>query len=171
MEIFKDIPGFEGLYKASVFGRIFSCERKVKRLNGFLTIKERSLKLILGTNGYFYVTLRKGSVKHTLRVHRLVAKTFIPNPDNKQFVNHKNGIKLDNSTSNLEWVTSSENNKHAYDTGLKTATSKEVIDSVSGKSFKSITEASEENNISKSHLANMLKGRFKNNTNLIYKTK
>lgn len=52
-------------------------------------------------------------------VHRLIAITFIPNPENKKTVNHKFGIKTDNRVSELEWATSGENNQHAYDTGLK----------------------------------------------------
>ena len=52
-------------------------------------------------------------------VHRAIAKMCIPNPENKPCVNHKNGDKYDNRISNLEWVTYSENNQHAYDTGLK----------------------------------------------------
>jgi hypothetical protein len=54
-------------------------------------------------------------------IHRLVADAFIPNPDNKAHVNHKNGNKFDNSLVNLEWATVSENNQHAFDTGLKSA--------------------------------------------------
>lgn len=52
-------------------------------------------------------------------LHRLIATFYIPNPENKEFVNHKNGIKSDNRVENLEWVTRSENEKHAHLTGLK----------------------------------------------------
>ena len=71
-------------------------------------------------NGYHIVNLLINGKEKTYRVHRLVAETFIPNPDSDLYVevNHKNGNKDDNSEDNLEWVTCSENIKHAYATGL-----------------------------------------------------
>lgn len=69
--------------------------------------------------GYLYLNLSKDSILKTYKVHRLIAITFLPNPDNKPQINHKNGVKSDNSVGNLEWVTGSENLKHAYDTGLQ----------------------------------------------------
>ena len=68
--------------------------------------------------GYMKVDLYKDGVRSTQRVHRLVAEAYIPNPENKPDVNHKDGNKLNNDASNLEWCTKSENMRHAYDTGL-----------------------------------------------------
>lgn len=67
--------------------------------------------------GYDRINICEES-KVSVSVHRMVASTFIPNPENKPCVNHKNGIKTDNNVTNLEWCTYAENNKHALDTGL-----------------------------------------------------
>lgn len=73
-------------------------------------------KLVLRTNkfGYLKVALCKNKTIYWKQVHRLVAETFIPNPDNKPQVNHKNRIKTDNRVENLEWVTASENVLHRF---------------------------------------------------------
>ena len=65
-------------------------------------------------NGYYTVCMRKNNKTYRTPIHRLVATMFIPNPENKPQVNHKNGIRTDNNVSNLEWVTCSENIQHAY---------------------------------------------------------
>lgn len=70
------------------------------------------------TDGYLKVDLYSGSKRSTKRIHRLVAEAFIPNPYNKPDINHKDGNKHNNSVANLEWVTKSENMRHAYQTGL-----------------------------------------------------
>ena len=104
-EIFKDIEGYEGLYKVSNIGNIIS-NYKIR-----LLCKRE--------NGYLQISLsKKGKVKNFL-VHRLVAIAFCENNKNKKEVNHINGIKSDNKFENLEWVTSSENTIHAYKTGLQ----------------------------------------------------
>ena len=71
----------------------------------------------LNENGYLYVTLRKDNRSRTKAVHRLVAETFIPNPDNKPFVNHIDADRTNPHRINLEWCTQSENIKHAYNLG------------------------------------------------------
>lgn len=70
------------------------------------------------TNGYYTTDLYHNGRAQKVRVHRVVAQEFIPNPDNKSDINHKDGNKNNNSVDNLEWVTKSENMLHAYRTGL-----------------------------------------------------
>lgn len=124
IEIWKDIEGFEGLYQVSNMGKIKSCERFVKHSrnpNFFRSIKEKLLKQTIGRKGYLVVNLSKDGEHDCKRVSRLVAIAFVPNPDNKPEVNHKDGDKLNNNDWNLEWNTTSENIQHAYDNGLKKA--------------------------------------------------
>lgn len=105
-EIWKDIEGYEGLYQVSNLGRV-----KSKKYN-----KEKMLKPYTNSGGYSVVGLRKDGKTKFFRVHRLVAKAFIPNPDpeNKTQVNHKNEFdKKNNCVENLEWVTPSENTNYA----------------------------------------------------------
>ena len=85
---------------------------KVRRKN-FLTDKP-----LRDNNGYLVTDLYKDGKRKTVRVHRLVAKEFIPNPSDKPVINHKDGDKYNNNVSNLEWVTSKENSRHAWENGL-----------------------------------------------------
>ena len=93
-EIWKDIKGYEGKYQVSNYGN-------VKSLNYHRTGKERLLKPTLQKKGYLYVSLCKPLKK--FKIHRLVAETFIPNPDNLPQVNHKDEDKTNNYVGNLEW--------------------------------------------------------------------
>lgn len=109
IEIWKDIVGYEGLYQISNKGRVKSfhnrCSYKVSEI-----YKIRALTI--SENGYFTITLYKNGVRSFRKVHRLVAEAFIPNPLNKYTVNHKDFIKTNNYTSNLEWMTIKENIHH-----------------------------------------------------------
>lgn len=111
-EIWKDVKGFEGFYQISSLGRVKSLPR-----NGTIN-SERILKPN-NVRGYLQVVLNKKGDKSYKKVHRLVAENFIENPLNKREVNHIDGNKHNNNLSNLEWVTSSENQIHAYKLGLQ----------------------------------------------------
>lgn len=132
-EIWKPVKGFETFYEVSNLGRVQSLDRIVRHKpnrqahNGcFQLRKGRVLKPSNvgkpSKDGKYYkrVTLvRHDGGKTYWRLHRLIAETFIPNPENKPEVNHINGIKDDNRVENLEWVTSQENSQHAIENGLQ----------------------------------------------------
>lgn len=106
-ETWKEIDIVNGLYSVSDKGRVRN------NRTGYI------LKPTPFNHGYMKVNLKVEGTSITQQVHRLVAMAFIPNPENKPEVNHKNGIHDDNRVENLEWVTGEENRNHAYETGLQ----------------------------------------------------
>lgn len=170
IEIWKDIDGYEGLYEVSDLGRIKSLKRN-RFMNGYISL-------------YQEVKLTKNKSYIPFLVHRIVATEFIPNPENKEEVNHKNGIKTDNRAVNLEWNTPKENMEHAVRTGLKNHSgegnpcygrhaekhphSKIVIDLKTGIFYYSAREASDFNNIKYHILIKMLNKSIANVSSLIY---
>lgn len=107
LQVWEPITGYEN-YSISNRGEVKNSHKRL-------------LKPYRDGKGYMAVALCKNGVPETKLVHRLVAAAFISNPENKATVNHINGVKTDNRIENLEWASQSENNKHAYDTGLSKA--------------------------------------------------
>ena len=128
-EIWKDVVGYEGLYMVSNLGRIKSLERTVNTKRGAKRYKSKILTQTTAITGYLQVRFHNSDGGKTFLVHRIVAKSFLPNPSHLSIVNHKNGIKSDNALSNLEWVTYSQNLNHALQNGLNAKT-KILSDSV-----------------------------------------
>ena len=121
IEVWKPVINYEGYYEVSNLGNVRSCDRLVKcsRGNNFRLWKGKILSQTkAATRGYYQVSLSKEGVTTKVYVHKLVAEAFLENQD--ETVNHKDGNKLNNKSSNLEWVSYSENNKHAFRIGLKT---------------------------------------------------
>lgn len=95
------------------------------------TVTGRKLKPNLVKTGYHHVTLCDENGHHQRTVHRLVATEFIPNPNEYEYINHKDGNKTNNRVDNLEWCTPSENMKHAYRTGLQKPIPEQIKSSLS----------------------------------------
>lgn len=137
MEVWKDIKGYEGYYQASSHGRIRSYDQYVNGYNGLKLRKGVTRNPHIYKEGYKSLTLSiKGTVKKYL-VHRLIAETFIPNPENKETVNHKDLNKLNNNIENLEWCTHKENVHHAINNNVNPSTwiKIKIIDKVSNKVY------------------------------------
>lgn len=155
IEIWKDIKGYEGLYKISNLGRVCSRDRKAE--DGRI-IKGRIMKFQELPNGYLSICLTKNKKQKRFLGHRLVALHFIPNPDNKPEVNHLDENKQNNTITNLEWVTRKENENY----GTKIQRNKIEVFGVNMESglileFKYITEA-EKYGFNKAHISANMRG-------------
>ena len=117
-EIWKDIDGYREIYQVSNLGHVRTKDRKGTR--GYF-VKSHTLSQCENNNGYLRVRmhLKDCSKGKDYFVHILVAQLFLPKVEGKDFVNHKDGDKYNNAVDNLEWCTRSENEQHAWRTGLK----------------------------------------------------
>ena len=177
-EIWKDIPGYEGIYQVSNNGNVVS-------LNAYGHNIKRALKQRLNYYGYSTVVLNHNKKSKYVGVHILVAKTFIPNPEHKPQVNHIDGNKTNNNVNNLEWVTCKENIQHAIRTGLSNpkgykgiygkdhAASKPVLQyDIHGnfiKKWGSRIEAARHYNVNSCLISNCIAGRWQSCRGFIWK--
>lgn len=111
MENWKDIKGYEGFYQVSDCGNVRSLARDVYRQDGTFHhhLKEKILVPSLNSKGYVKVHLYKNGKRKVMTIHRLVAMAFLPNPENKPMVNHKDENPLNNFVENLEWCSAQYN--------------------------------------------------------------
>lgn len=159
MEEWKKIPGWEK-YSVSTFGRVRN------------DATGRYMTLVSERGDYKKVTLSQKGKSKRMAVHRAVCMAFIPNPDKKETVNHKNGIHSDNRVENLEWMTQRENNQHKYDVlgfrmtgaGRKSIAEKrmKMVKRIEdGKLYTSMSEAASDVNISLSTISMCVHGNYK----------
>jgi len=109
-----NIKGYEGYYKISNEGIIYSVDRIITNsLGRTYFLKGQKIKPINHSTGYHVIRLSKNGKTKTHRVHRVIAENLIENPEGKPYVNHKDGNRCNNPVNNLEWVTAQENTDHA----------------------------------------------------------
>lgn len=167
IEEWKYIEGYENLYLISNKGTIKKCETFIKKINGkIVIIKEKILKPSITRKGYQVVGLSKEKNSRTFLVHRLVAKMFLPNPNNLPQINHKNEVKTDNRIENLEWCDASYNNNYGkHNERSATSRSKPVfsVDKITNEiiRYKSLRDAERKSGIDHSIIRRCCNGLMK----------
>ena len=164
VEEWRDVVGYEGLYKVSNLGNIKSL------------IKDRLLKPSEHNRGYLLVVLTKNHKHKHCYVHRIVAEAFIKNIESKTEVNHIDGNKKNNRVENLEWCTGIENMLHACETGLRNVCKPICVQIVSKdgkviKEFSSIGEASRETGVNIGNISKCCNGYCESAKGIIFRKK
>ncbi len=159
MDYWKNIPNTNGRYQVNDKGEVMSFQPGKPPIKKTIRIDRA---------GYATVRISMNGKQKTCFVHRLVAEAFLDAELGKHEVNHINGIKTDNRVKNIEWVTHSENMRHAFDTGLCVAKGKVVVDDLHEAYYNSVREAAEAYGINTGTCRNYLNGNVSNKTPLRY---
>lgn len=177
-EIWKDIPGYEGIYEASNFGRVKSANRFYYAGKNHLTkctAKEKIIKCKPDRTGVPKLRTNKFGERGLLNIRRIIAILFVPNPNNKKCVSQIDGDKLNISADNLEWGSFGDIMKGAYRkmtkpkiTGGRNHKSRLVLDNNTGIFYDSIKEAATAKNINIEIIYKQIKGNYGTKTSLIY---
>ena len=141
----KDIKGYEGLYAITEDGKVWSYR------------SNRFLKTNINRSGYQYVVVSVGGERKTFTIHKLVAEAFIPNPEGKQQVNHKDEDKTNNKVENLEWMTAIENVNYGTRT-LRTQTPVYCVEL--DRVFDGVREAARELGLHHNNISAVCRGRL-----------
>ena len=161
IEIWKDIKGYEGFYQVSTLGRVKSLSRKIWNGSGWKTSKEFIMSAPVDRVGYPVVALQDKPRKRYARVHRLVAETFIPNPNNYRVVNHLDLNKTNNNVTNLEWCTHKHNSDDAREKGAFDNQMRMVRIVETGEVFRSERDCARAINGDYRHVSDCVRGKIK----------
>lgn len=171
-EIWLPIVGYEGIYEISNFGRVKSLQRTVEHHGAKSGLYNKAEKILSPQKhstkgGYYEVCLWRENKSKNFKLHRLVATAFIPNPENKPEVNHKDGDKSNNCVNNLEWVTSKENITHAWNNNLVNSNHRKspIKWNETGVCYESVVAASKETGCDRSSIFKVLNGEYTHTKN------
>ena len=161
-EIWRKHPEYKEI-EVSIFGRVRTLDKVGSRKNGTYSKKGHVLNQSNSTNGYMQVNIPIDGKRITKRVHRLVAETFIPNPDNLPMVNHKDCNRTNNNVENLEFCTASYNQQYREKFGKSRGVPVFAVNlkTLEVSNFQSQAEASRELGIQQSNISAVIKGRQK----------
>lgn len=167
-EIWKDIPGYSGLYQVSNFGRIKGLSRIVKNKARQMVVRTKIKKPQTNKrNGRLFISLSKDGIKKTYSIHRLVAMAFIPNPNNLPQINHKDENPKNNNVENLEWCTAYYNTNYGNGIAKRAKLKSKAIYQIDKTThkiitrFDSLTQAQKKTGIDKRLISKVICGEHK----------